>query len=323
MLTALGPYLAGVRLPGPTATLTHPWDVGTQLLEAGGARTPDAGAPGDAAVAAARARVHVRARGRPRAASAPRSSATALCATYPPLLGHAGLATTDVAAVATVLGFLLALDRWAVRPDARARGRRRRGAGARVAVQADRAASVRGAGRRVARRPADGGRAMAGGRRRACRGSARCSRRRRSRRRRCWSSCGPATASPSGASTTCRRWTTRHARLAAARPARRPAVVAGARAAARPRVLARLPVPARARRPRPPRLPVRPDARARLPQLLPGRPGAEVAAAVPGDGDGGGRRGVRPLRPPRRWAPAAAARRWRPSRRWRSRRSSP
>ena len=35
------------------------------------------------------------------------------------------------------------------------------------------------------------------------------------------------------------------------------------------------------------------DPRARLPQLLPGRPGAEVAAAVPGDGDGGGRRGVR------------------------------
>ena len=40
MLTALGPYLAGVRLPGPPATLTNPWDVGTQLLEAGGARTP-------------------------------------------------------------------------------------------------------------------------------------------------------------------------------------------------------------------------------------------------------------------------------------------
>ena len=39
MLTALGPYLSGVRLPGPSTTLTNPWDVGTQLLEAGGART--------------------------------------------------------------------------------------------------------------------------------------------------------------------------------------------------------------------------------------------------------------------------------------------
>ena len=38
--------------------------------------------------------------------------------------------------------------------------------------------------------------------------------------------------------------------------------------------------------------------------------------------DGCRRRGLRPLRPPRRWAPAASAPRWRPSRRWRSRRSS-
>src|SRR4029077_12212983 len=51
-----------------------------------------------------------------RAQIRPAFVATALCATYPPLLGHAGLATTDIAAVATVLGFLLALDRWAILP---------------------------------------------------------------------------------------------------------------------------------------------------------------------------------------------------------------
>ena len=44
-------------------------------------------------------------------------AATALVATYPPLLGHAGLATTDVAAVATVLLFLFCLDRWAEHPS--------------------------------------------------------------------------------------------------------------------------------------------------------------------------------------------------------------
>src|SRR5690349_10380200 len=39
VLTALGPYLAGVRLPGPPASLgSNPWDIGVGLLE-GGART--------------------------------------------------------------------------------------------------------------------------------------------------------------------------------------------------------------------------------------------------------------------------------------------
>lgn len=38
--------------------------------------------------------------------------ATALVATYPPLLGHAGLATTDLAVVATTLLVLYAFDRW-------------------------------------------------------------------------------------------------------------------------------------------------------------------------------------------------------------------
>ena len=115
MLTALGPYLSGVRLPGPAATLTNPWDVGTQLLEAGGARTLMLARLGTLpwlllalgftfALAGGRAQIR------------PAFLATALCATYPPLLGHAGLATTDIAAVATVLGFLLALDRWAVHP---------------------------------------------------------------------------------------------------------------------------------------------------------------------------------------------------------------
>ncbi len=46
-------------------------------------------------------------------------TATALVATYPPLLGHAGLATTDLAAVATVLLFLFCLDRWADAPTHR------------------------------------------------------------------------------------------------------------------------------------------------------------------------------------------------------------
>jgi hypothetical protein len=115
MLTALGPYLAGVRLPGPTATLSNPWEVGTQLLEAGGARTLLLARLGTLpwlllalgftfALAGGRAQIR------------PAFLATALCATYPPLLGHAGLATTDIASVATVLGFLLALDRWAGRP---------------------------------------------------------------------------------------------------------------------------------------------------------------------------------------------------------------
>ena len=40
MLTALGPYLAGVRLPGPTATLTHPWDVGHPAARGGRPRAP-------------------------------------------------------------------------------------------------------------------------------------------------------------------------------------------------------------------------------------------------------------------------------------------
>src|SRR5438045_6071388 len=39
VVTALGPYLAGVRLPGSPATLgSRPWPVGINLLDDGGAR---------------------------------------------------------------------------------------------------------------------------------------------------------------------------------------------------------------------------------------------------------------------------------------------
>ena len=115
MLTALGPYLAGVRLPARPTADAGIWNTGIQLLEAGGARTLLLARLGTLpwlllalgftfALAGGRAQIR------------PAFLATALTATYPPLLGHAGLATTDIAAVATVLGFLLALDRWAVRP---------------------------------------------------------------------------------------------------------------------------------------------------------------------------------------------------------------
>jgi hypothetical protein len=115
VLTALGPYLAGVRLPGPTATLTNPWNVGIQLLEAGGPRVLMLARLGALPwLLLTLAFTFALAGGRAQIRHA--FLATALCATYPPLLGHAGLATTDIAAVATVLGFLLALDRWAARP---------------------------------------------------------------------------------------------------------------------------------------------------------------------------------------------------------------
>lgn len=114
---AAGPYLAGLRLAEPRKP--GPWGAGMDLLYkdgqydrwlflarlgtlpfllvtlgltfllAGGLQRPFAG-----------------------------FVATALVATYPPLLGHAGLATTDVAVVATSLLFLYAFDRWwQRRPD--------------------------------------------------------------------------------------------------------------------------------------------------------------------------------------------------------------
>jgi hypothetical protein len=117
VVTALGPYLAGVRLPGRPATLgLDPWDVGISLLDDGGARTLMLARIGTIpflllalwfTFALAGGLKHI----------FPAFLATALVATYPPLLGHAGFATTDIAAVATVLGFLFALDRWADRPS--------------------------------------------------------------------------------------------------------------------------------------------------------------------------------------------------------------
>lgn len=119
VVNALAPYLAGMRLPARPALLSsRPWIPGIELLDA---------APSyPRALMLARlgtvvfllltlALTFVLAGGRKR--RLPAFVATALVATYPPLLGHAGLATTDVAAVSTVLLFLLCLDRWAQRPS--------------------------------------------------------------------------------------------------------------------------------------------------------------------------------------------------------------
>jgi hypothetical protein len=119
VVTAFIPYLAGMRLPArPTVLDAPPWTAGIELLDA---------APSyEHALMLARlgtvvfllltlGLTFVLAGGRKRLLSA--FTATALVATYPPLLGHAGLATTDVAALATVLLFLLFLDRWAERPS--------------------------------------------------------------------------------------------------------------------------------------------------------------------------------------------------------------
>jgi hypothetical protein len=119
VVTALLPYLAGMRLPAQPALLnSRPWLPGIELLYA---------APSyQRALVLARlgtvlfllltlALTFALAGGRRRLL--PAFIATTLVATYPPLLGHAGLATTDVAAVATVLLFLFCLDRWAERPS--------------------------------------------------------------------------------------------------------------------------------------------------------------------------------------------------------------
>jgi hypothetical protein len=119
VVTAFVPYLAGMRLPAnPTVLGAPPWTAGIELLDA-------AGSYQHALMLARLGTVifllltlgvtFVLAGGRKRLLSA--STATALVATYPPLLGHAGLATTDVAAVASVLLFLLFLDRWADHPS--------------------------------------------------------------------------------------------------------------------------------------------------------------------------------------------------------------
>ena len=117
VLTALGPYLAGVRLPAPPAGGKGIWNAGIHLLEGGGARTLILARLGTLPwLLLALGFTFALAGGRKQIRHA--FLATALCATYPVLLGHAGLATTDVASVATVLGFLLAFDRWVARPTA-------------------------------------------------------------------------------------------------------------------------------------------------------------------------------------------------------------
>jgi len=119
LATALGPYLAGMRLPADPASINRkPWGPGIELLQS-------APSPARALMLARLGTVgfllltlgmaFALAGGRKRLF--PAFVATALVATYPPLLGHAGLATTDVAAVATVLLFLFCLDRWAEQPS--------------------------------------------------------------------------------------------------------------------------------------------------------------------------------------------------------------
>jgi hypothetical protein len=119
VVTALGPYLAGMRLPANPASLSpFPWGPGIELLHAGGdyERTLMLARLGTLVfLLLTLGLTFALAGGRRR--PFPAFLATALVATYPPLLGHAGFATTDVAAVATVLLFLYALDRWADRPS--------------------------------------------------------------------------------------------------------------------------------------------------------------------------------------------------------------
>jgi len=119
VVSAIVPYLAGMRLPArPVSLDSRPWLAGIEMLEAAPsyehalmlARLGTAGF-----LLLALGLTFALAGGRRRLPSA--FLATALVATYPPLLGHAGLTTTDVAAVATVLLFLFSLDRWADRPS--------------------------------------------------------------------------------------------------------------------------------------------------------------------------------------------------------------
>jgi len=110
VLNALGPYLAGMRLPVRPG-VGGSWAAGIDLFEDGGARALMLARLGTLPwLLLALGMTFALAGGRKEIRAA--FLATALVATYPPLLGHAGLATTDVAAVATVLGFLLAFDRW-------------------------------------------------------------------------------------------------------------------------------------------------------------------------------------------------------------------
>lgn len=112
------PYLSGLRLPAdPTWGDVDPWSMGIELLDARAdaarlLRLARLGNTSFLVLALALTFTLAGGRRRPMAAFA----ATVLVASYPPLLGHAGLATTDGAAVATVLLFVWALQRWTDRP---------------------------------------------------------------------------------------------------------------------------------------------------------------------------------------------------------------
>jgi hypothetical protein len=111
---AMGPHFAGLRLPDRSVwEKTHPWAVGIDLLYKDGnyekwLRLARLGTLPFLLLALGMTFLLAGGVRRPFAGFV----ATALVATYPPLLGHAALATTDVAAVATTLLFLYCLDRW-------------------------------------------------------------------------------------------------------------------------------------------------------------------------------------------------------------------
>ena len=117
----LGPYLAGLRLPerdkdtwDPRAKDNTPWKVGNDALYRDGGdpqrwlRLARLGNLPFLLLTLLVTFLLARGRRRPWAGLV----ATVLVATYPPLLGHAALATTDVATVATTLLFLYCLDAW-------------------------------------------------------------------------------------------------------------------------------------------------------------------------------------------------------------------
>lgn len=117
----LGPHLAGLRLPerdhdtwDPRAPENSPWKVGNEALYRDGGdpqrwlRLARLGNLPFLLLTLLLTFLLARGRQRPWAGLV----ATALVATYPPLLGHAALATTDIATVATTLLFLYCLDAW-------------------------------------------------------------------------------------------------------------------------------------------------------------------------------------------------------------------
>lgn len=121
LAVAMGPYLAGLRLPDrengtwdPRKQGNDPWTIGNDLLSGEGAdphRMLQLARLGNLPfLLLTLLLTFLLAQGprRPWAGLV----ATALVATYPPLLGHAALATTDVATVATTLLFLYCLDAW-------------------------------------------------------------------------------------------------------------------------------------------------------------------------------------------------------------------